>query len=123
MSINTHFRTPIVAVQVSRADDVVVVHVAGEVDMSSVEPLETAIRAGLRDHPTGLVVNMTDVSFCGSSGLRILLEARELAESTGTSLSLVARGPAVLRTLEISGLSELFRIHSSVSEALMTHPA
>jgi anti-anti-sigma regulatory factor len=45
------------------------------------------------------------------------VEARVLAESARTTLRLVATGPAVLRTLDISGLAQLFWVHSSVPDA------
>jgi anti-sigma B factor antagonist len=109
---------PIISVTTTHQDDVAVVCVAGEVDMSSVEPFETAVRSQLTAGPRGLVMDLVGVTFCGSSGLRILVEARVRAETTRTALCLVADGPAVLRTLEVSGLTPLFRVHTSVPDAL-----
>ena len=111
--------TPIITVTTSRNGDVVVIHVAGEVDMSSVGPFANAVRAELATQPAGLVIDLLDVRFCGSSCLRVLVQARHRTQSTGTGLCVVARSATVLRPLEIAGLAELFHVHESIPEAVM----
>src|SRR3712207_8270473 len=54
--------------------DIAVVHVAGEVDMYSVEPFGQAVHNELAARPAGVVINLLDVSFCGSSGLHVRSE-------------------------------------------------
>ncbi|RSM87918.1 anti-sigma factor antagonist [Kibdelosporangium aridum] len=108
----------IIAVTTSRIGEVAVVHVAGEVDMSSVAPFATAVRRELDTRPTGLVMDLLDVDFCGSAGLNVLVQARNHADSTHTGVHLVATRPAVLRPLEIMGLTQLFAVHLSVSAAV-----
>ncbi|MEV4315686.1 STAS domain-containing protein [Actinocrispum sp. NPDC049592] len=98
--------------------NIVVVQVAGELDMSSVKPLETAVGHQLTTRPKGLVIDMRNVTFCRSSGLRVLLKARESAEDAHIGLRLVAVRPAVLRVLEISGLGSVFDVRESVPEAM-----
>src|SRR5689334_374851 len=110
MSINTFVNRPILSVTTSHQARIAVVHVAGEVDMSSVEPLESAVRHELTARPPGLVMDLLDVVFWGSSGLRVLIQAREQAEPASTRLRVVATAPAVLRPLELSGLAELFDV-------------
>src|SRR5690349_9014557 len=105
-------------VTTTRQGAIAVVHVAGEVDMSSVEPLDTAVRQELDAEPPGLVLDLLDVGFWGSSGIRTLLHARATTDSTRTELRLVATSPIVLRPLEICGLSPLFRVHRTVPSAV-----
>jgi anti-sigma B factor antagonist len=112
------FSTPIITVDTVHVDDVVVVGVAGELDMASAEELELAIRRELLARPKGLVIDLLGVRFCGSAGLHVLILARQETQSVRTRLRLVVAGAEVVRPLEISGLAQLFRIHRSVSEAL-----
>ncbi|GAB3891910.1 hypothetical protein GCM10029964_065860 [Kibdelosporangium lantanae] len=90
---------PISTVTASREGTIAVVRVVGEIDMSSVEPLDTAVRQELDAKPAGLVLDLLDVGFWGSSGIRTLLETRARTESGQTALRLVAQGPIVLRPL------------------------
>ncbi|MEV4313744.1 STAS domain-containing protein [Actinocrispum sp. NPDC049592] len=118
MTINTFATPSIISVRTSHQAQIAVVHVAGEVDMSSVEPLESAVRHELTARPPGLVMDLLNVVFWGSSGLRVLIQARDQAESASTRLRVVATAPAVLRPLELSGLAELFDVRGSVSAAV-----
>lgn len=108
----------IIAVTTSRVGEVAVVHVVGDVDMSSVAPFASAVRRELDTCPTALVMDLLDVGFCGSAGLNVLVQARNHAESTRTGVRLVATRPAVLRPLEIMGLTQLFPVHQSVNAAV-----
>jgi len=48
------------------------------------------------------------VSFLGSSGLAVLVEARDHAQQGGHQLRLVCSSRIVLRALEATGLRDLF---------------
>lgn len=52
------------------------------------------------------LVDVSGVEFMDSSGLRVLIDAHQRAESAGTRLVLVAPGRAVARIIEVSGLSD-----------------
>jgi anti-sigma B factor antagonist len=108
----------IISVATSRHSGTVVVHVSGEIDVSSVGPMRTTLLEELAERPRGLVIDLTAVDFCGSTGLQALCEARTRAESTLVELRLVATRPVVLRILDITGTRQLFTVHNSVPEAL-----
>ncbi|ONI81419.1 hypothetical protein ALI144C_18950 [Actinosynnema sp. ALI-1.44] len=108
----------LVSVSTSHTEDITVVHVAGELDMSSIEALDAAVGAELAARPRGVVIDMREVRFCGSSGLRVLLQTREQANSRQMGLRVVATSPAVLHVLEISGLAALFELRDSVPTAV-----
>jgi anti-sigma B factor antagonist len=119
MSTNSSY-TPMISVSTVRRGGVAIVRVSGEVDMDSVEPMESAVHGELAHRPRALVVDLLDVRFCGSSALRVLISARSAAETARTGLCLVAAGKPVLRPLEIAGLTPLFTVHPSVPEALLS---
>jgi len=98
----------------------VVVGVAGEIDYQTEPLLSTGLNSALDNSDAVLVVvDLTEVSFFGSSGFAVLLAAQTVAREGGTGLKLVIpRRSIVDRTFELMGLSQVFVIHPSVADAL-----
>ncbi len=86
--------------------------------MVTLDEFATPLLEELAAGPRGVVVDLRDVRFIGSSGLRVLVQAKARAEELGVGFRVVADHPAVLRTLEISGLSDYFPLHSELDEAV-----
>ena len=86
--------------------DIPVVRVAGEIDVATADSVRAAIAAAMDHRPTRLVIDMESVSFMDSSGIAVLLEAAQQADSV------VIRRPsnAVRRVIETTGLSEVLPI-------------
>src|ERR1700754_1456855 len=98
----------------------VVIEVGGEVDMLTSPQLRAAI---LDQFVEGagvelVVLALDDVVFLGTSGLAVLIEARETAHASGVELRLACTARRVLRPLAIAGLVPLFDIHDTVEQAL-----
>ncbi|MDP2291311.1 MAG: STAS domain-containing protein [Actinomycetota bacterium] len=87
-------------------DGAVVVH--GDIDMAGGPILEAVLRP--REGTDAVLIDLADVSFIDSSGLRSLLDAARRAHARGTEVVLRSVGPEVSRLLEITGTSEQFRI-------------
>ena|SRR5687767_3093292 len=99
----------------SRRDDVMVVTVRGDVDMS--QALE--VRHALADVETPLVVDLHECTFMGSDGVRALLEGRRLAVERGQRFVLSVRpGSAVKRLLDVVGGATIFNIHDELEAAV-----
>lgn len=82
--------------------------VRGEIDIKSAPELEDA----LADVDTEMVViDLSDVSFIDSTGLRVLVMARTRIESDGRGLVVCASDDsAVVRTMRLAGLAADFRV-------------
>jgi anti-anti-sigma factor len=89
-------------------DGAIVVH--GDIDMAGGPVLEAAILQREDDQP--LVIDLDDVSFIDSSGLRSLLGASRRARSRGAEVVLRSVGPEVARLLDITGTTSQFVIES-----------
>jgi anti-sigma B factor antagonist len=87
----------------------VVVH--GDLDVAGGPVLEAALLEREKDGP--LVIDLGDVFFIDSSGLRSLLGATRRAHDRNTTVVLRDVGPEVLRLLEITGTTEHFSIEST----------
>ncbi len=99
------------------AQDVTVVSVSGEIDMLSAPALRTYVSSNLVDNGT-LVLDLTGVSFLGSAGLAVLVEAAQESRTRAIAFSVVAADRAVTRPIVATGLGEVFNVHRSLDEAL-----
>jgi anti-sigma B factor antagonist len=81
-------------------------HVEGELDCATAPELELRLRAlaGL-GHPVS--VDLADVSFMDSSGLRLLLDARRQAELDGRAFEVRRPSPAVRRVIDLARAEHL----------------
>lgn len=97
------------ALKVSISDDGAIV-VSGDIDVAGVAVLEPAIA-----HPERfpIVIDLENVSFIDSSGIRSLLGASRNAKARDSHVALRLVGPEVTRVLEITGTTGQFVIESS----------
>ncbi|WP_091646404.1 STAS domain-containing protein [Micromonospora pallida] len=88
--------------------DGVVLTPSGELDMSTVGSLEAALTAALnRPDLRECLVDLAEVSFLDSTGLRALIEGFSLARERGRSLRVANPQPAVERVLRITSVGPL----------------
>jgi anti-anti-sigma factor len=79
----------------------------GELDIATTPELEQALADATADAATEIVLDLRELTFMDSSGLRALAQANTRAGESGVELS-IWRGPRQIeRVLEISGLGEL----------------
>ncbi|WP_441248051.1 STAS domain-containing protein [Kitasatospora sp. McL0602] len=95
-----------------------VVRPEGELDHDSVGPLREAVDAVLAGPAPQLVVDCSGLGFCDSTGLNLLLRAREAAELADGRTVLVEPSPIVTRMLEITGAAGVFQIFPTVEAAV-----
>jgi anti-sigma B factor antagonist len=102
-----------------RPDDVYVVRVSGEVDMSHEDELRGELRTAVAAEPTGIVVDLTECEFIDSSGVRALLLSREAQhpEEGSERLAVAASSEQILRILSVMGLDRVIPIRATVEEA------
>jgi anti-anti-sigma factor len=100
-------------------DDVYVVRVAGEVDMSHEEELQAELRRAVEAEAKGIVVDLTECEFIDSSAIRALLLSREESrpEAGSESLAVAASSEQILRILGVMGLDQVLPIERTVNEA------
>jgi len=106
-----------VLIRSSEAGDEIRIHVAGELDVASLDvlgkALDDALEAGLCD----VEVELSNMSFCDSTGLCLLLTAQHRLQAAGRALRLVNPTPGMLRLLELSATRDLFEVRATSSPA------
>jgi serine/threonine-protein kinase RsbW len=99
-------------------DSVRIFELRGRLDMVStaaaIEHVHEAIDAGALQ----VVLDMSEVNFLSSSGLRALLLVRKKLQSQGGELRLCMLQPQVQEVFTITGFTQVFAIHRSREEAV-----
>ncbi len=97
---------PPFSMRIHQAGDTLVVEASGELDISQAETFEVKLREALGAGPT-VLLDLRDVEFIDSTGLRALILLSEEARSDGDSLRIRrSLSPAVKRLLGLTGLED-----------------
>ena len=93
-------------IRTSRDGTTATVAAAGEIDLSTVDELRSAV-TGAADDVQELLLDLTGIEFIDSAGLGGLLELRSTLRSRNVTLQISADDGPVRQAMEITGLSEL----------------
>jgi anti-anti-sigma factor len=85
----------------------VVLRLHGEIDVANSAALVDAVHAATGEGDTGVVLDLTEVTFVDSSGLRAIVRSLEALGRSGIGLTVRNAAPHVRRLFELSGLDSL----------------
>jgi anti-sigma B factor antagonist len=103
--------------RVGASDHCAIVAAGGEIDMDTAVGLARAVDAALSSSST-LVLDLTLVTFMDSTGLGVLIAARNRTRDAGGSVSLVHPPDLVRKILAGTRLQETFAVFGTLEEAL-----
>jgi anti-sigma B factor antagonist len=89
-----------------------------EIDMANADRVGQQLGSAFTPGVRTVIADMTATRFCDSSGISMLVQARQQAAANRTELRLVVLSAAVLRTLTMVRLDQLLPIYPSLSQAL-----
>src|SRR2546423_979949 len=110
MNLRVETRTP--------REGVAVIALSGEVDVYTSPRVKQEIVDLLNGGTTKLLVDLTGVEYLDSTGLGVLIGGLKRAREREGDLKLICDNPRILRIFEITGLTKIFEIYRSESEAL-----
>ena len=95
----------------SQGDHAIVI-AAGEIDLYTAPRLHSELAAVINAAPASrIVVDMSGVEFCDSTGMNVLLSSLRQARERGGELELAAPRPAVKKILQVTGLDTVFTVN------------
>ena len=97
----------------------VVFLVSGRMDAESAPDFEEKCRACIAEGVTGLVVDLGELAYVSSMGLRSFISIAKVLQQKGGALRICRLKGLVKQVFEITGLLQLFRVYESVEAALM----
>ncbi|MFD1147001.1 STAS domain-containing protein [Saccharothrix hoggarensis] len=106
-----------IQVETVRRHGVTVIRVEGEIDMLTCDEVRGEVIEGLTEPTEVLVLDLTGVTFFGSVGLSMLIEARHRAELRDIRFAVAADQRAVLGPMTETGIDGLVVLRADVTEA------
>ena len=97
-------RANLVIRQIVPTESEVILALSGELDMSTIDALTGQVDTELQRPVQCLILDLKDLAFMDSTGLRLLIELHERAQQEKWRLKLIApRHDAAARVLQITG--------------------
>ena len=96
-----------------------VLSLRGELDLASAPLLQSEIESNDVASASMLVLDLQELKFIDSTGLRVLLTAYESAQERGQEFAVTQGSPQVQRLLSITGVGEHLRIIAPGDELLV----
>lgn len=111
---------PLLTLSEARHGSVTVLTADGEIDVSTGPQLRAALSEVLaQDGADAVVVDLSGITFMGSTAIAVLVDAHWEAGQLGRSLRLVVGSSrAVMRPLEAAGVASLFAEYDDVGTAV-----
>ena len=109
----------IVTVQRTRVCGQAVVLVSGRMDAESAPQFEEECRACIAEGITDLAVDLGELTYVSSMGLRSFLSIAKTLQEKGGALRICRLKGLVKQVFEITRLLEMFRVYESVEAALI----
>src|SRR5262245_40751917 len=102
----------------NQSDQVTHLALRGRLDTTGVGEVELGFTAHTVPRAKPLLLDMSEVTFLSSLGLRMLLTVAEALDHRGVKMVLLSPQPAVRRVLSLSGFDQLIPVHNDEGTAL-----
>lgn len=107
-----------ISVTTSESGPVHVIHVVGEVDVTTAGLMRDALEAMLADGHRRLTLDLAEVTFMDSTALGVIVGRLRRLSRDGGTMTVVATHERVLRVFGITGLDQLMEIHPELDAAV-----
>lgn len=95
-----------------------IVTVNGRVDSAKAPELEKTLQGLLDSHRNQIVMDLGDVEYMSSAGLRALVSGLKTAKKSGGDLVIARPSTRVREVIELAGLTSVFSLYDEVVEAV-----
>jgi anti-sigma B factor antagonist len=99
-------------------EHVTVIHLKGELDGSTYKDLQAKVDEIITGDVNNLLIDMSDLSFMGSAGLRALHTSSNSAKEHGGTVKLLKPSDAARRVLKTLGFDQFFEVFDDLDEAI-----
>jgi anti-sigma B factor antagonist len=104
-------------------DDHTIVTICGEIDLYTAPRLHSELAGLLAEGmPARVIIDMSGVEFCDSTGMNVLLSCLRRARERGGELEIAAPRPAVRKILQVTGLDSVFTLVEDTDPRGLSRP-
>jgi anti-anti-sigma factor len=110
---------PLADVHFEPFDEALVAHLEGEIDMSNAEELGTALSSQVPREVRALILDLRQVGYVDSFGIRLIFNLRKRLGHRGTQLRLVVEPEAAIcEALRVAGVPQAIGALETIDAAL-----
>ena len=105
------------SIETDNTQNISVMKVKGRVDSDTAPEFDGALTKLLDDHRNKIVLNLQNVEFLSSAGLRAMVKALKDAQESGGDLHLASVSQPIEVILRTVGMMQMFKMFSTSEEA------
>jgi anti-sigma B factor antagonist len=105
------------SIETDNRQSVSVLKVKGRVDSETAPELDDALAKLLQNNRNKIVLNLQDVNYMSSAGLRAMVKAYQSANKSGGDVRLAAVSEPIEVILRTVGMMQMFKMFSTSEEA------
>lgn len=104
------------SVAVDHAEDAVRIALSGEIDLANIGTVEAELLGAITNQLVDVVVDLTDLSYVDSAGLRVLFQLAARLETLQTAFHLVVPPDSPVRkVIDLSGIAAIASVEPPAS--------
>ncbi len=100
-----------------RTPETIILRPQGLLDAAGAPKLEEELKQRIAKGESRLIVDLTEISYISSNGLRVLLTALKTARKNGGALKLCGMNARLAEIFEMVGFDQVFEIYPTRAEA------
>ncbi|MEW9549799.1 STAS domain-containing protein [Nonomuraea sp. NPDC050783] len=104
---------------IQRLPGMCVISVAGELDTVTARELDRYVQRHRGTPGEHVVIDLSEVTFLASAGLRVLLNTHAFARQHGGTLHLAAPHPKITGILRLTRAGDVLHLHDTVEQAVI----
>jgi len=97
---------------------VLILSPAKRIDSTTAQAFEEGVLALVTKLGNKVILDLSDLDYISSAGLRVILTTAKHVKSSGGNLTLCGLEGGVKQVMEASGFDSVFGVHSSIDDAL-----
>jgi anti-anti-sigma factor len=105
-------------VKTERQGDTLIAKTDGRVDSANAREFQTALEAAIGASDRAVILDMEDLSYISSAGLRVILLIAKTLRKRNAELMLCSLSDPIREVFEISGFDKIIPVHASREQAL-----
>ena len=105
-------------IDIESTGTVTVIIPLGDIDLSKSSDLRNALQLVLKENPSKIIVDLSQVPYMDSSGVATLIEGLQLSQQSNIEFVLCALTEGVQSIIELARLDQIFIILDSREQAL-----
>jgi anti-sigma B factor antagonist len=104
--------------KIKKDGNATILELSGRLDTSNYESFSEELYAKLEEGGKYFVMDMEDLDYISSSGLRVFLSALKKVRAAEGDIALCCMSEKINEVFEISGFSSLFKVFVSIDDAI-----